>query len=377
MYLKLFYYRFKTYLSNQALFWQLCFPFILGTLFFIAFGSELKDTSQKMNPIPVALVVESETAENEKKAFLELITGLDDILDVKQVSFDQAETLLEQRKIDAIIIVNESISMNVMQSKLNQSVIKSIIDIYLKREEIIRNSMQNNKETLPMVLEEMQSTVSYMREDSFGNVTPNAIIQYFYALVGMACLYCCYYGLTIMNDLQGNLSEIAARRCMAPNRKFLVLLCDLLAAFMICIIGISLLFVYLILILKINFGKHIGLVLLTAYIGCLAGLTLGMIIGSIAKKKLSVKIAICTFATLFLSFLSGLMLHIMPDIIEQYCPIINRINPVTLITNSFYCLTFYDNYDRYLKNMVLLLIYIIVFILGSTWMVRRRKYASL
>lgn len=383
MYLKIFYYRLKTYLSNPSLFfWQLCFPFILGTLFYIAFGSELNGYSEKMNPIKVALVVEIETT--EKEAFLNLIKNLEKsdnnenaVLEVMRVSQEEAGNLLEEKKVDAIITVNNSISLSVLQSKLNQSIVKGIVDSYLKRESIILNIMKQNPEKLPNVIEEMEASVAYLKESSFGSVTPNPMIQYFYALIAMACLYCCYYGIVIMNDLQGNLSEIAARRCMAPNRKFLVLLCDLLAAFLICITGVALLFVYLIYVIKVDFGERMGLVILTAFFGCLFGLTLGMLIGSISKKNLNIKISICTTVTLGLSFLSGLMLNIMPDLLERYCPIINRINPANLITDSLFCLAFYDNYESYIRNIIILISYIIVFGLLSTWLVRRRKYASL
>lgn len=383
MYLKLFFYRLKAYLRNPSLyFWQLCFPFILGTLFFVAFGSQMNGSTEKMNPIPIALV--NQDKNQSKEAFFQMIEMLEGseensnaVLLVTHASMEEAKTLLEKKEIDAIITVDSSISLTVLKSGLNQTILKNIIDVYQRKEAIILEILENNPNNLSKALEQLEQNEDFLKEISFGDTSPNPLIQYFYALVAMACLFCCYYGLTITNELQGNLSAIAARRCMTPSKKVTMLMLDFLAALCICFTGILLLFAYLIGVLKVDFGNQLLLTLFTSFIGCMFGLALGMFIGGIIKKNMQVKISICTAVSLFLSFLSGLMLNIMPDILETYCPIINRINPATLLADSFYCLSFYNNYKTFTSNLLILVVYTIVLCIANAWMLRRRKYASL
>ena len=63
--------------------------------------------------------------------------------------------------------------------------------------------------------------------------------------------------------------------------------------------------------------------------------------------------------------------------IENRIPVLNRINPTALISDSFYCLANFDTYSRYTRNMVSLCIATAVFLTGGFLLTRRRQYASL
>ena len=64
-------------------------------------------------------------------------------------------------------------------------------------------------------------------------------------------------------------------------------------------------------------------------------------------------------------------------IIQNNCPILNKINPATIITDSFYSLAIYESYDRFIFDIISLLIFVIIFIMAGFLMTRRKKYASL
>ena len=81
--------------------------------------------------------------------------------------------------------------------------------------------------------------------------------------------------------------------------------------------------------------------------------------------------------TMPLCFLSGLMMGNMKIIIQNNCPILNKINPATIITDSFYSLAIYESYDRFIFDIISLLIFVIIFIMAGFLMTRRKKYASL
>ena len=75
--------------------------------------------------------------------------------------------------------------------------------------------------------------------------------------------------------------------------------------------------------------------------------------------------------------LAGLMMGNMKIIIQNNCPILNKINPATIITDSFYSLAIYESYDRFIFDIISLLIFVIIFIMAGFLMTRRKKYASL
>ena len=64
-------------------------------------------------------------------------------------------------------------------------------------------------------------------------------------------------------------------------------------------------------------------------------------------------------------------------IIQNNCPILNKINPATIITDSFYSLAVYESYDRFFVDILSLFAFIILFIMAGFLLTRRKKYASL
>ena len=77
------------------------------------------------------------------------------------------------------------------------------------------------------------------------------------------------------------------------------------------------------------------------------------------------------------SFLSGMMGVTLKYIIDKNIPIINKINPVNMITDGFYSLYYYNTLNRYYFNLVSLLIFAIIFIIISIFNLRRKQYDSI
>jgi ABC-2 type transport system permease protein len=77
------------------------------------------------------------------------------------------------------------------------------------------------------------------------------------------------------------------------------------------------------------------------------------------------------------SFLSGMMFVDMKYLVIKKAPILSYINPVNLLTDSFYSLYYYDSLDRYYMNIGLLLIMVVVLGVASYLGLRRKTYASI
>ena len=87
--------------------------------------------------------------------------------------------------------------------------------------------------------------------------------------------------------------------------------------------------------------------------------------------------AILIGSSMTMSFLAGLMIVNMKDIIARRAPFLSYINPATLITDSFYSLYVFDNHRRFFLNVGLLILISSVMCILSVLRLRRDRYASL
>ena len=76
-------------------------------------------------------------------------------------------------------------------------------------------------------------------------------------------------------------------------------------------------------------------------------------------------------------FLSGMMGITMKYIVDKNIPIVNKINPVNMITDGFYSLYYYDTFDRFYGNIIGLFLFSALCISISIWSIRRQKYDSI
>ena len=65
------------------------------------------------------------------------------------------------------------------------------------------------------------------------------------------------------------------------------------------------------------------------------------------------------------------------DMVEHKFPIANRINPACLISDCFYSLNVYENYDRFFRNISIMGLESVILLTAAFILLRREKYASL
>ncbi len=376
----MFFHNFKYSLKNafrqkEFLFWILAFPIILGTFFYVAFNSMYEKESM-FNKIPVAIV---ENTENTafKEVIKELSSGEDAMFDSKFTDSQTALDMLKTNDISGIINVDSELSLTVSNDGIKQTIIKSFLDQYQIRESIIMETVNNNPQNLQSVIDAMSQEINCNESLSLSNGNMDTYIQYFYNLIAMAAFFGSISGLYIAINNQGNLSAIAARKCISPTNKLTSITASLLASFVAQVVCVSIGITYILFILKVDMGDKIPMVYLSGAVGSLTGVTMGFFIGSFGRLNQNVKMAISMSVTMLSCFLSGLMIGNMKSVIEMYVPIVNRINPAALISDLFYCLNIYNDYRRYTEKFVTLLILSVVFTIGGFLLTRRKKYASL
>ena len=67
----------------------------------------------------------------------------------------------------------------------------------------------------------------------------------------------------------------------------------------------------------------------------------------------------------------------MKYIIDKNVPLLNKINPVNMITDGLYSLYYYSSFNRYYFNIISLVIFSVIMITISYLSLRRQQYDSI
>lgn len=360
--------------DKEDMFWAIMFPILLATFMYLAFG-QLFSSEKLEKLIPVAVVVESENAESEN--FQLFANEMSDILSVEYVEESEALKLLEEGKIDGVFYTGNGHRLMVVGSNWNTNILQAVLDSYTRNEAMIREIAQSHPERVETAIQNLSEYKSMTEEVTVGGGSLDTSLSYFFAVLGMACMFGCFIGMRCPIDIQANLSALGARRSVTPTHRLKLVIADLTAALTVHFFNVLILLAYMKYILKIEFGDNLGYMTLLCLVGSMVGVALGMFVGSIGKISENGKIAIMITVSLTSSFLSGLMVHSMKSMVEEHAPIINRVNPAALIVDGFYCLNVYDDMRRYWISFVTLVVMAVLLLGGSFVMVRRERYDSI
>ncbi len=376
----LFKYRFKVLIRQRVLmFWSLLFPLLLGTLFFLAFG-KASTKREVFSTIPVAVVTENVTSEDT--ALLETMKELKaedgtPMFEITEGSKEEADTLLAAGKVSGTVIPGTETELLVRTSGLNQTILKSFLSQYKRIMAVYADVIQVNPAAVADVTALLSEDTSYLQNVTLGGEEVDSMFQYFYALLAMTCLYGSFFGMQNAEDIMANESALGARRNIAPTHHLKQAVADMFAAFTVHFINTSVVLVYLVLVLRIQFVSQTVLFLTVILLGCIIGVCLGQFIGCAVKKSETLRVALALASTMIMSILSGLMFSGLKYTIDQSAPIVNRLNPAALVTDAFYCLSVYNDYERYTSNVITIAVLAVLLMFGTYLSVRRSKYASL
>lgn len=387
-----FKYSLKILIKNKTLlFWTFIFPIILGIFFNMAFSNIEKD--EILDTIDIA-IIDNEQFKNEdifKEAFNTLSDDNNDkkMFNITYTDEENAEELLKNKKITGFLLFNDDVNIKVNSSGINETILRFVVDEISSNKEIINNlaNIEINKSLTAgnynINYEEIYEHVALLinKEDVKLNNISNKNLSYtmieYYTLIAMACLYGGILSMFTINYKLANMNSVGKRTTISPTHKGKMLLGSLLASYVVQLIGIALLFIFLIFGIKAHFGDNLLMVILLASCGSLAGLTLGIAVGTLFKTNENAKTGILISITMLGCFLSGMMGITMKYIIDKNVPIINKINPASMITDGFYSLYYYNTLDRFYLNIASLLIFSLVMVLISYRGLRRQKYDSI
>lgn len=364
--------------DKTSMFWALFFPLILATLFEVSFGH----MNDNLDCIETAVVMEKDS--EGAKAFYTFLEGVQDedkdLIHITKMNKEKAQKKLKDGDIFGIYYLSDETKLNVTGTGVEESILQSLMEGYDSQKNFLETVMKEKPEKAKEAIAQVAGGVieqDVAKEVSLSGKKVDGMIQYFFSAVAMACMFGCFLGLDVATHLQANIKAVAARRCVSSTSKMKMALVDIIMVFVVDYLAVLLLLAYLVFGLGKDFGNQTGQVLLITFAGCMMGAAMGLLIGSVGSWSEDIKVVLMLVVSLGGSFLSGLMISGIKGLIEQYCPIINRINPASLITDAFYSVAVYNDPTRYQRDVITMFSMAAVFIIGAVLMTRRVRYDSI
>ena len=376
----------------MLIFWTFAFPIILGTLFKVAFSNI--ENSEKLDIINIAIVQNEEFENNEafKTSFEKLSdeNNEDRLFNTQYTTKEEAKDLLNKGEIigymelkqDKPVLtfvtngIDETVFKHVAEEIVQTSdIIKQLSQTQIQKQIASGNYIINYDEIYNKAIEMAKEDNVKLKNISNSNLSYTMIE--FYTLIAMTCLYGGMLSMVSINQILANMSNKGKRIAVSPTKKSIIILSSLLASYIVQLIGLVILFLYTLFVLGVDYGSNTGLIMLLAIIGSFAGLALGTFVGTIFKANENTKTGILIALTMLWCYLSGMMGITMKYIVDKNVPIVNKINPASMITDGFYSLYYYDKLDRYWFNIASLLIFALILVVISFFSLRRQKYDSI
>lgn len=380
-------YAFKMLIKDKMLiFWTFAFPLILGTFFYLAFSNI--ENSEKLSIIPIAIVEDEELTKNSifKTAFDTLSSQKSDhqLFQTRYTTAEEAKKLLEDNAIVGYLQLKEQEPQLTFNTNgIDETIFQFVTEEMNQRSQLISHLIEKKISEAPEIApnpeEIYQDVINLVNENNVRVVDrSSAHLSYtqveFYTLVAMTCLYGGTLSMISINRILANMSPQGKRTSISPVKKWRLIFSHLLASYFVQLLGLALLFAYTVFILKVDYGEHLPLIVLLAIIGSFCGLTLGMAVGVLFKVNENIKIGILISLTMLGCFLSGMMGITMKYVIDTHLPLLNQLNPASMITDGLYSLYYYETFDRYWANIFHLLMVSVVLIGISIFSLRGQTY---
>ena len=377
----MFYHNFKNSLKvlfkNRALiFWTFIFPIVLGTLFSLAFSDI--ENNEKLDIIKIGIVDDENYKNNlifsNSFSYLADSKNKDRLFDISYGTLSEVEKLMDDKSIIGYLVLDNEPHIYVLKNGIDESIFKYAVDeVYQASIAVQRENMDPSN--ISMAINSLINEKVDIVNSSNDNMSYTMIE--FYSLIAMTCLYGAILSMYSLNQVLPNMTNKGKRVGVSPVSKFSLVLSSLCASFITQVIGVMLLFIYSILVLNVDFGSNLLLVILLTLVGSLSGLSLGIFVSTYFKGNEMSKLRVIIGITMAFSFLSGMMGITMKYVIDKNVPILNKINPVSMITDGLYSLYYYDTFDRFYFDILSLIVFSIILISLSFVSLRRQKYDNI
>ena len=360
--------------------WNLLFPLVLATAFYMGFGNLVKEGDGRLQVIDIAVVNHTESEENYFRQVVETLAkkGDNQLFDIKTQDEQEAENLLSETKIDGIFYIEENIRLKVNENGMNQTILSSFLKSYNNKAYLLKDILSGHSEMNPeQVLQAVSKEQSFVSLKESGKKEVSPYMSFFYSLIAMACLYGGWIGSEVLKDIRADQSEIGKRYECAPIRKSTSLLAGIFAGGILLSVCIGILMIYIEYVLKLPMYVPFWSKVVIVVLGTMLGIALGLFSGALAAKKPVLREVLPLAISMICSFFSGLMIGNIRQQIEEIAPILNKINPAACITDSLYTLGTYGTGERFYINILCIIGVTLVLLIISILKLRGEAYDNI
>ena len=392
------YYLRKTLRDKAYIFWSLAFPLLLMLCFTVTFMGPSKGEVD-FEPVKSSVIVESEGAFADE--FEKVMTELADAETVRSSNMgynhaivelvdsssrEDAEKKILDKDIDVLYLVyGETEEMEVKvgdgANMTTLMVARSVVESYRRNYTIMKDASLKTPDKLGAVIATINESVPVMKAKTTylgdDGSSANVYMWYFYSTIVMGMFFNVTAGIHTVFDIQGNLSGAGMRTSVSPTKKAKILLSAFMARYTLsCCMTFFELFA-MNKFYDIPVGNRIGQIIVFVLIGNLFAMSLGCCFGLFTKGDENSRDNKATAFVMLSVFLSGEMIVQLPGLLEKSCPIVNQINPATIMNFAFYRLVNYPTLNGFWMNLIKISVATIVFLTVSIMKLRREKYAAL
>ena len=299
----------------EGMFWTVAYPIILSSLFFVIFSA--------INTRGISTAVNTGITEtNPHRVIFNFIP----IVHVIPMEQEAADAALREGSIQ--VFIADDLSIRIYKNGIAQTIIKNIVE--------------QIKQTDALDIPILPSAYRKQYIDS-KNEQNNSMMILFYSLLAMVSIYSMFGSISIPERIQANISKLAVRMSAAPIKRFRIYLSGVL--FFVCFnLASNLLYIgYVMLVLKINLITDFAVTVPLLIYANLFGTAFGLCIGSIPKLTENTKVMLCVFSSLL--FLSGMMSVSVKTALDASFPLLSKINPIALFTDTLYNINILHEYD--------------------------------
>lgn len=340
------------------------FPIFISTLFYLGFYNTALDNNKSIN---LSFIKDTD--------YFDLYEYFEEInYNNKEAQFNlvlnnkvEANELLKAGTIDGYIEFEESKDTSkdrkpilfMIEDGIKQTTIKFYLDMYES------NHMVN-----------LLDKVNYVSILPSYNENKDYTLAFFYTMVALICLLGAKLGFKEMDDFHSDESYVGKRVLVSSLKTRRLLLSNLGALFTLHLGSILLLLIFYIQVLNVINREHLFLLFSLCLIGSILGISLGAFIHVFIKLNKTIKRGIINVIIFTSSFAAGFIFIDLKYFIMNNFPLVNLLNPASLIADALYYLYILEDYNRVLRNLLVLLVWCVVLSVVAFVPIRRNHYAS-
>lgn len=285
----------------------------------------------------------------------------------------ELDTLLQEKKIDGYLLLDNSLELHINEKGNAQAVIKGYLDSDLQIENALNslNKKENQQEEVSEV-NKNKAQRAYVN-DLTGTVMiqDNKHLSFIY-ITAFLCIIGARWGFAEIKELMAEVSYLGKRLRLSPLTEGRLLLVHLSAAYVLhtgCIMAYSF---FIIKTWSNPFDIKLELFMAVVALGSLAGILTGALIGTLRRVNLKMKDVLLNIIIIIMLLGTFCIPGVIRFIISRKLPYLKLANPPALITEMLYTLTLRNGIYLFLQDFILLSVYILS--IGAWLFIRYRRY---